>query len=110
MTGRFSRRVRAYAKAHQIPLIGCGGRKHNLAQTNHDGEAGIISHPGAQGSGTGVGCGEEHHTKAKKPMPYVNHYALLIPDPDWGYITIKIRCPSSVSSAGDGQRKLDLMY
>jgi hypothetical protein len=37
-------------------------------ESNHDGEAGIISHPGAQGNGTGVGCGED---KANKPMPYV---------------------------------------
>jgi hypothetical protein len=56
-------------------------------KSNYDGEAGIISHPGAQGNGTGVGCGEEHHIKANKPMPYVNYYAFHIPDPDWGHIT-----------------------
>lgn len=70
-------------------------------ESNHDGEARIISHPGAQGNGTGVKCGED---KANKPMPYVNHYALQIPDPDWGHITIKIRGPSSVFQPGDGQR------
>ena len=32
LAGRFSRRVRASAKAHQIPPIYCGERKHNLAQ------------------------------------------------------------------------------
>lgn len=32
LAGRFSRRLRAYAKAHQIPLIDCGERKHNLAR------------------------------------------------------------------------------
>jgi hypothetical protein len=34
MAGRFSRRVRGYAKAHDIPLIDCsvGQRKHDLAE------------------------------------------------------------------------------
>jgi hypothetical protein len=34
MAGRFSRRVRGYAKAHQIPVIDCsaGQRKHDLAE------------------------------------------------------------------------------
>ena len=34
MAGRFSRRVRGYAKAHDIPVIDCpaGQRKHDLAK------------------------------------------------------------------------------
>src|SRR3990172_4400749 len=34
MAGRFSRRVRAHAKAHQIPLVDCqpGERKHEIAE------------------------------------------------------------------------------
>ena len=34
MAGRFSRRVRGFAKAHQIPVIDCrrGERKHDLAE------------------------------------------------------------------------------
>ena len=34
MAGRFSRRVRGFAKAHQIPVIDCrrGQRKHDLAE------------------------------------------------------------------------------
>jgi hypothetical protein len=34
LAGRFSRRVRAYAKAHQIPVMDCGAgeRKHNMAE------------------------------------------------------------------------------
>src|ERR687887_380616 len=34
MAGRFSRRVRAFAKAHQLPVIDCrrGERKHELAE------------------------------------------------------------------------------
>lgn len=34
MAGRFSRRVRAYAKAHAIPVIDCSvdDRKHDIAE------------------------------------------------------------------------------
>jgi hypothetical protein len=34
MAGRFSRRVRAHAKAHQIPWVDCqpGERKHEIAE------------------------------------------------------------------------------
>ena len=34
MAGRFSRRVRGYAKAHNIPVIDCsvGERKHDIAE------------------------------------------------------------------------------
>src|SRR5260370_30965079 len=34
MAGRFSRRIRGYAKAHGIPVIDCsvGARKHDLAE------------------------------------------------------------------------------
>jgi hypothetical protein len=38
MAGRFSRRVRGYAKAHGIPVIDCpaGQRKHDLAADSDD--------------------------------------------------------------------------
>jgi hypothetical protein len=34
MSGRFSRRLRSYAKAHDIPVIDCsvGERKHDIAE------------------------------------------------------------------------------
>jgi hypothetical protein len=34
LAGRFSRRIRGYAKAHNIPVIDCpaGQRKHDLAE------------------------------------------------------------------------------
>ena len=34
LAGRFARRIRGYAKAHQIPVIDCGAgeRKHNIAE------------------------------------------------------------------------------
>ena len=45
MAGRFSRRVRGFARAHGIPVTGCGRgeRKHQLA------EAYLAAHPVGQG-------------------------------------------------------------
>jgi hypothetical protein len=95
MAGRFSRRIRGYAKAHGIPVIDCrtGARKHNLAtqclaQTQVTQGVFLIL--------VGRACvpvwevGRNHHLEHKKPMPYVNHYSVHILDPDWGHITIKI--------------------
>ena len=61
MAGRFSRRVRGWARAHQIPVIDCavGDRKHEIA--------------------------EEQLEKTQ-----VTHYAFHILDPDWGHVTLKI--------------------
>ena len=99
--GRFSRRIHAYAKKHEIPLIHCqrGERKHELAGQY------IPTDPAF----CGVFCilvarapapvrhvqrfsnGAIHITK-KTPHPYVNHYSFHIMDPEWGHMTIKL-CP-----------------
>jgi hypothetical protein len=95
LSGRFSRRVRAYAKASGIPLIDCrpGERKHDIAEEH------LKKTPVAQGvflilvaraqapvwDVTG-----KQHLERKKPMPYVSHYSFHILDPGWGHVTIKI--------------------
>jgi hypothetical protein len=98
MAGRFSRRVRAFAKAHGIPVIDCGrgDRKHQIA------EAYLAAHPVSRGvflilaaraaatvwevqrSAKGVIC------NLAKKTAYVNHYSFHIMDPDWGHLTIKM--------------------
>lgn len=98
MAGRFSRRVRAFAKAHGIPVIDCekGERKHEIAEEY------LVENPGVQGvflilvaratapvwevqcSRKGVIC------NIKKKIAFVNHYSFHIMDPEWGHITIKI--------------------
>jgi hypothetical protein len=93
MAGRFSRRVRAYAKAHGIPVIDCvvGERKHELAEahaatTNVTEGVFLILVGRAQApvwDVTGT-----HHLERKHP--YVNHYSFHILDRDWGHLTIKI--------------------
>jgi len=95
MAGRFSRRVRGYAKAHGIPVVDCsvGERKHDaaeeyLAKTKVTRGLFLILPGRAQAPVWDVGV--NHHIERKKPMPYVNHYSFHILDPDWGHIAIKI--------------------
>ena len=95
MAGRFSRRVRAYAKANQIPLIDCppGEKKHRIAdeylqKTKVTQGLFLILVGRAQAPVWEVP--RRQHLERKKPMPYVNHYSFHIIDPDWGHVTIKI--------------------
>lgn len=95
MAGRFSRRIRGYAKAAGIPVVDCpvGKRKHDLAEeylaktTIRQGLF-LILVGRAQAPVWDVSA--NHHIERKKPMPYVNHYSFHILDPEWGHITIKI--------------------
>lgn len=100
MAGRFSRRLRAWAKEKGIPVVDCppGQRKHELAEeylATHAVKPGLflvlVSKSQAivwdvRMSGTGK-IGE---IARKKPMPYVNHYHFHIWDAEWGHVTIKM--------------------
>src|SRR3954465_9519953 len=95
LAGRFSRRIRGYAKAHGIPVIDCsaGQRKHELAEeylakTTVTQGLFLVLVGRAQAPVWDVSA--RHHIERKKPMPYVNHYSFHILDPDWGHLTIKI--------------------
>jgi hypothetical protein len=95
LAGRFSRRLRGYAKAHGIPVVDCprGERKHDiaedyLAKTKITRGLFLILVGRAQAPVWEVT--RSHHLERKQPMPYVNHYSFHILDPDWGHITIKI--------------------
>ena len=95
LAGRFSRRIRGYAKAHGIPVIDCsvGQRKHDLAEeylakTTVAQGLFLVLVGRAQAPVWDVNA--KHHIKRKKPMPFVNHYSFHILDPDWGHLTIKI--------------------
>jgi hypothetical protein len=96
MAGRFSRRVRGWAQAHDVPVIDCGGeeRKHLIAEEH------LKKNPCIRGlflilvgravatvwdvkrSSTGV----IQNLEAKRP--FINHYSFHIMDPDWGHVTI----------------------
>jgi hypothetical protein len=95
LAGRFSRRIRGFAKANGIPVIDCaaGERKHDiaeeyLAKTRIMKGLFLILVGRAQAPVWDVSA--NHHIERKKPMPYVNHYSFHILDSDWGHITIKI--------------------
>jgi hypothetical protein len=95
MAGRFSRRVRAYAKARGIPVIDCtrDDRKHELAEahlatTRVTSGVFLIAVGRAQAPVWEVT--RKHHLERKRPMPYVNHSSFHILDREWGHLTIKI--------------------
>jgi hypothetical protein len=79
MAGRFSRRVRGYAKAHQIPVIDCraGERKHDIAEEHAKTttvKQGVFLILVGRAQARVWDVGKNHHIEPKKPMPYVNHY------------------------------------
>jgi hypothetical protein len=88
MAGRFSRRIRRYAKAHNIPVVDCraGDRKHDipeqyLVNTTVTQRLFLVLVGRAQAPVWDVSA--NHHIERKTPMPYVNHYSFHILDPDW---------------------------
>lgn len=99
MAGRFSRRLRAFAREHDIPLIDCGARepKHRLAQKHRPPDPTfqgvflilVAKAPALlwQVRKTKTGA---PHLERKCPWPFVNHYHFHILDPHWGHLTIKM--------------------
>ena len=96
MAGRFSRRLRAYAKAHGIAVIDCaaGERKHDIAEqylaNNQVTRPGLFLILVGRARAPVWEVGAKHYLERKTPMPFVNHYSFHILDPQWGHITIKI--------------------
>ena len=95
MAGRFSRRVRAYAKANGIPVIDCGAgeRKHEIAEEHLKTTKvtqGLFLILVGRAQATVWEVTRKKHLERKKPLPYVNHYSFHILDPDWGHMTIKM--------------------
>lgn len=98
LAGRFSRRVRAFARARDIPLIDCGRgeRKHEIA------EAYLREHPHLRGvflilvARAVASVWEVERSRdgtirnLEKRQAFVNHYSFQIMDPEWGHITIKM--------------------
>ncbi len=100
MAGRFSRRLRAYASAHGIPVIDCdrGERKHEIAEEHIPDDQNFVGlflilvnlSPGPVWDIQQSKTGKIANIARKKTMPYVNHYSFHIMDPEWGHITIKM--------------------
>src|SRR6266566_3569159 len=95
ISGRFSRRLRAWAKANSIPVVDCsvGERKHNIAEeyfTKTKVTRGLFLVLVGRAQAPVWEVSRKQHLEQKKSRPYVNHYSFHILDPDWGHITIKI--------------------
>ena len=113
MAGRFSRRVRAYAKANQIPVKECGPgeKKHKIGEQHLMGEQHLAdgeAKPGlflilvakapalvwdvkkTEGGKLGTIEPKGKQPKGKARWPFVNHYSFHIWDEEWGHITIKM--------------------
>lgn len=98
MAGRFSRRVRAHAQTHQIPLLDCapGERKHEIAEEHLPKEPNftgvfLILVARAPAPVWDVQCSKNGKiVNLARKYPYVNHYSFHILDPDWGHVTIKM--------------------
>ena len=98
MAGRFSRRVRAFATAHEIPVIDCrrGERKHLIAEeylATHSVGPGVflilVARATAPVWEVSRSAGGVIGNLAKKKA-FVNHYSFHIMDPEWGHLTIKL--------------------
>ena len=100
MAGRFSRRLRAWAKANQIPVVytSPGKRKHDIGSkhlASHEVKPGLFmilvsKAPALVWEAQMTGTGKLGQLVPKDPWPYVNHYSFHILDPDWGHLTIKM--------------------
>ena len=99
LAGRFSRRVRGWAKKENIPVIDCAAkeRKHEIAEEHLPTDpkrAGIFlvlvnRAPAAVWDVRRYGNGGID-LRRKKPMPYVNHYTFHIWDAQWGHVAIRM--------------------
>ena len=98
MAGRFSRRVRAFGKAHGVPVIDCtrDERKHRIAEAylaTHSVGPGVFLILVARAPATvwevcRSSAGVIRNLEKKKA--FVNHYSFHIMDPTWGHVTIKL--------------------
>lgn len=98
MAGRFSRRVRAFAKARGVPLVHCakGERKHLIAEKylrSHSGEAGLFLILVARAVAPVWEVDRSRRgliRNLQMKRAYVNHFSFHLLDAEWGHLTIKI--------------------
>jgi hypothetical protein len=98
MASRFARRVRAWANAHEVPVIDCkrGERMHQLAEeylATHTVGRGVFLILVARASAAVWEVTRSSSgviVNLAKKMAFVNHYSFHIMDPQWGHVTIKM--------------------
>jgi hypothetical protein len=98
MAGHLSRRLRAYASAHNIPVVDCDTkeRKDNIAAEYLPKEPGFVGLFAILVGRAPAPVWNVKKTKSGKIVnierktQYVNHYHFHIQDPDWGHIIIRM--------------------
>jgi hypothetical protein len=98
MAGRFSRRVRGFAKANGIPVIDCNSedKKHQIAEErlrNNPTVRGLFLILVSRAVATVWEVKRSHRGVIQNLVarwPYINYYSFHIMDPEWGHITIKM--------------------
>jgi len=102
MSGRFSRRLRAYAELHEIPVVLCKSgddkRKHLIADEYRPSDPDFVGLflviiGRAPGFVWDVSCSQNgtiQNIERSKSQSWVNHFSFHIIDSDWGHITFKI--------------------
>jgi hypothetical protein len=98
MAGRFSRRVRAWAKSRGVPVIDCkaGERKHLIAEeylAEHAVGPGVFMVLVARAPATVWEVTRSARgviVNLEKKRAFVNHYSFHIIDPVFGHVTIKM--------------------
>ena len=100
MAGRFARRVRAFAKQRGITILNCAPKDKKFEVANsylgkHDGKPGLFLILVNKGRAPVWEVwpsknGRLGAIRRKHPMPFVNHYAFHIWDPEWGHIQIRM--------------------
>ncbi len=98
LAGRFSRRLRAYAKKAGIPVIDCkpGQRKAEIAQKYLPQEPDFVGLFAVLVGRASAPVWHIQQTKDERiqniarKYPFVNHYYFHIIDPDWGHVTVRM--------------------
>jgi hypothetical protein len=100
MAGRFSRQVRAWAKAKAVPVGDCPPeeRKHEMAEQylpSQSVDPGLFvvlvaKSPAVVWDVRMTGTRKIGDIARKKPVQYVNHCHCHLLDPDWGQVTINM--------------------
>jgi hypothetical protein len=99
MAGRFSRRLRGWARQENIPVLDCpaGERKHELAESYLPADPKLTGIFLVLVNRAPAPVWDVHRfgnggidLRRKKPMPHVNHYTFHIWDAEWGHVAIRM--------------------
>lgn len=98
MAGRFARRLRAHAEAHQIPVIDCAAeeRKHVIAEQYLPTDPDFVGVFAILAGRAPAPVWDVQQSKTdtivniKRKTQYVKHYYFHIQDPEWGHVTIRM--------------------